>query len=89
MISKDVMIPSDELTNDQRGDCMTTRPYPSFLVYIDTGNQFRWRLQATNHRTIADSAESYHNYADCISAIGLIKTPHPVWQTQDVTNRVK
>ena len=65
---------------------MATRPYPSFLIYFDKQGQFRWRLQATNHRTIADSAEAYHNFKDCRDAISLIKSPHPVWQTKDVTD---
>lgn len=68
---------------------MANRPYPSFLVYFDAQRQYRWRLQAANHRTIADSAEAYHNYSDCISAIGLIKSPHEVWQTQEVTNATR
>ena len=67
---------------------MATRPYPSFLLYIDANDQFRWRLQAANQRTIADSGEGYHNYADCRAAIDLIKSPHPVWRTQAVTDRV-
>lgn len=67
---------------------MTTRTYPSFLIYLDKQDQFRWRLQAANHRTIADSGEGYHNYKDCRSAISLIKSPHPVWRTNEVTERV-
>lgn len=65
---------------------MATRPYPSFLIYFDTAGYSRWKLQAANHRIIADSGEGYHNFKDCRDAIGLIKSPHPVWQTQDVTN---
>lgn len=34
--------------------------------------QWRWRLRAANHETIA-SGESYINKADCLHAIGLIK----------------
>ena len=67
---------------------MANRPYPSFLIYIDADGQFRWRLQAANHLTIADSAEGYHNYDDCRHAIGLIKSPHPVWRTGDVSDAV-
>ena len=67
---------------------MAIRPYPSFLIYFDKDRQFRWRLQASNHRTIADSAEAYHNYGDCRSAITLIQSPHPIWRTQDVSDAV-
>lgn len=66
---------------------MATRPFPSFLIYFDDAGEFRWRLQATNHLTIADSGEGYHNYADCKHAIGLIKSPHPIWRTKDVADR--
>ena len=34
--------------------------------------QWRWRLRAGNHETIA-SGESYVNKADCVHAISLIK----------------
>lgn len=34
--------------------------------------QWRWRLRAGNHETIA-SGESYMNKADCVHAIDLIK----------------
>ncbi len=68
---------------------MATRPYPSFLIYLDEQDQFRWRLQAANHKTIADSAEGYHNYKDCRDAISLIESPHPVWRTAEVTKLVE
>lgn len=35
--------------------------------------QFRWRLVASNNKIIANSGESYHNRADCIAAIELVK----------------
>jgi uncharacterized protein YegP (UPF0339 family) len=44
-----------------------------FTIYVDTNRQFRWRLQAGNHRIIANSGEAYHNRADCLSAIALVK----------------
>lgn len=37
--------------------------------------QWRWRLRAANHETIA-SGESYVNKADCVHAIKLIKGTH-------------
>ena len=44
-----------------------------YQIYKDTAGYFRWRLRAENNRIIADSAESYHNAADCRWAIGLVK----------------
>lgn len=67
---------------------MANRPYPSFLIYLDAAKQFRWRLEAANYKTIADSAESYHNYDDCVHGIELIKSPHEIWQTQEVTDKI-
>jgi uncharacterized protein YegP (UPF0339 family) len=71
------------------GIIMASRTYPSFLVYLDADQHFRWRLQAANHRNIANSGEGYFNYQDCLDAIGLIRSPHPIWQTQDVTNALR
>lgn len=45
-----------------------------YLLYTDVNRQWRWRLVvAGNGRIIANSGEGYHNKADCISAINLVK----------------
>lgn len=46
----------------------------SFWIYKDLSNQWRWRLRSANNRVIADSAESYWNKNDCLSAIDLVKS---------------
>ena len=46
----------------------------TYVMYRDTTTQWRWRLVASNGRTIADSAESYHNKADCLAGIDLVKS---------------
>jgi uncharacterized protein YegP (UPF0339 family) len=53
-----------------------------FTIYVDVNHQWRWRLRAANHRVIADSAESYYNKTDCLSAISLVKSAHsaPVYE---------
>lgn len=53
-----------------------------YYIYHDRSGQWRWRLLATNNRIIADSAESYHNKADCLSAIALVKRSNtaPVYE---------
>jgi uncharacterized protein YegP (UPF0339 family) len=43
-----------------------------FQIYSSDG-QYRWRLLAANNRNIANSGEAYHNKADCLAAIGLVK----------------
>jgi uncharacterized protein YegP (UPF0339 family) len=53
-----------------------------FFLYKDTTNQWRWRLVSENHKTIADSAESYWNKADAQHGIGLVKGAYnaPVYE---------
>jgi len=65
---------------------MANRPYPSFLIYKDNKGEFRWRYQAANHRTIADSGEGYNNLADCEHGIELVKQSRnsEVWETDEV-----
>jgi len=54
----------------------------NYFVYQDAARQWRWRLRAANGRIIADSGEAYHNRADCLAAIALVKrsAPTPVRQ---------
>jgi uncharacterized protein len=46
----------------------------TYEYYQDTKKEWRWRLRADNNKTIADSAESYHNKNDCLAAIDLVKS---------------
>ena len=43
-----------------------------FVYYQDAMRQWRWQLRAANNEIIA-SGESYHNEADCLHAIALVK----------------
>jgi uncharacterized protein YegP (UPF0339 family) len=45
----------------------------TYWIFKDASNQWRWHLTADNNRIIATSGESYHNKADCLTAIGLVK----------------
>lgn len=67
---------------------MAARPYPSFLIYLGEDDQFYWRFQTSNHKTTADGSEGYNNYADCRAGILFLKSPYPIWRTQEVANRV-
>lgn len=49
----------------------------SFTIFKDTAGQFRWRLKASNGRTIADSGEGYLNKADCQAGIRLVQSGAP------------
>ena len=65
---------------------MTSRPYPSFLIYKDTKGEFRWRLQASNTKTIADSGEGYRNLSDCEHGVSLVQKSgdYAIWEDEDV-----
>ncbi|MEK6225571.1 MAG: DUF1508 domain-containing protein [Chloroflexota bacterium] len=49
--------------------------------------EYIWRLRANNGRIVADSAESYHNRADCESGINIVKREAPMAPIQDLTAR--
>ena len=68
-----------------------TRPYPSFLTFIDDRGEFRWRYQAANAKVIADSGEGYKELADCEHGIALVQASanSPIWEMPDVTKRRK
>ena len=44
-----------------------------FQMYQDNRNEWRWRLKAANHETIAISSEGYVRKSDCLHAIDLVK----------------
>jgi len=44
-----------------------------YHVYRDSMSQWRWYLLAANNRKIANAGEGYHNKADCIAAVNLVK----------------
>lgn len=44
-----------------------------FWKYKDVQGYWRWALEASNGKKIANSGEGYHNESDCDHAIGLVK----------------
>jgi uncharacterized protein YegP (UPF0339 family) len=52
---------------------MRRRSEMKYKVYKDKAGEWRWRLVAANGRTVADSGEGYHNKADCLAGIELVK----------------
>jgi uncharacterized protein YegP (UPF0339 family) len=44
-----------------------------YVIYRDAARQYRWRYVASNGKTIADSAEAYHNKSDCERGIEIMK----------------
>lgn len=65
---------------------MTTRPFPSYLLFKDQAGEFRWHYQAANGKIIADSGEGYKNLADCEHGVALMKASanSEIWETDDV-----
>lgn len=57
-----------------------------YRVYKDISGFWRWTLYAANNRKIANSGEGYHNKADALSAISLVKgaSTAPVYEAQPV-----
>ncbi|RYE02532.1 MAG: DUF1508 domain-containing protein [Sphingomonadales bacterium] len=53
-----------------------------YKIYIAQNRQWAWRYVSANGRTIADSAETYHNKADALNGIALMKASHtsPVYE---------
>ncbi len=62
-----------------------SRPFPSYWIYRDQRNEWRWRYDASNGLTIAVSSESYKNKADCMRGIEIMKASASgeVWGTRD------
>ncbi len=44
----------------------------TFWLYRDANTQWRWYLQSSNGKKIANPGEGYFNKADCIHAINLV-----------------
>lgn len=44
-----------------------------YYVFVGRDGQWHWHLQSANNRIIANSGEGYHNKADCLAAIQLVK----------------
>ncbi len=56
-----------------------------FEVYRDAGGGYRWRLQDTNNKIIADSAEDYSTKQKCLDGIEDVKDCVPNARTNDKT----
>ena len=67
---------------------LATRTYPSYWIYRDTRNEFRWSYEASNGLTIAVSSEGYKRKADCLRSIEIMKgsTHSPIWWPADIAN---
>jgi uncharacterized protein len=48
-----------------------------FDVYKDKAGQWRWKLVASNGKTIAESGEGYLEKKDCLDGIASVKKHAP------------
>jgi len=57
------------------------RTYPSYWIYRDNRNEWRWTYEASNGKTIAVSSEGYVKKADCERGIEIMKASYAsgVW----------
>lgn len=46
----------------------------TFYIYRDRRLEWRWYLEASNGRTIADSGEGYKTKRACLNGIRLVKS---------------
>jgi uncharacterized protein len=67
---------------------MAQRPYPSYWMYKDNKNEWRWSYEASNGETIAVSSEGYKKRSDCQRGIDIMKASSnsPVWMPTDLLN---
>ncbi|WP_353645933.1 DUF1508 domain-containing protein [Mesorhizobium sp. WSM2239] len=65
------------------------RPYPSFWMYKDNQDQWRWTYHARNGEAIAVSSEAYVRRVDCRRSIALMQesAPAPVWLPTDLSGQ--
>ncbi len=67
---------------------MANRPYPSYWMYKDNRNEWRWTYEASNAKTIAVSSEGYKKRSDCERSIEIMKASKdsPVWMPSELVN---
>ena len=67
---------------------MATRDYPSYWMYKDNRNEWRWRYDASNTETIAVSSEGYKKKSDCQRGIDIMKASYnsSVWMPSELVN---
>jgi uncharacterized protein len=59
-----------------------------FELYKDEDGEYRWRLQAGNNKTIADSAEGYNTKAGAEEGIRDLQRIAPTAPVNDKSSRV-
>jgi uncharacterized protein YegP (UPF0339 family) len=60
---------------------MTERSFPSYRLFRDDRNRWRWRYDLRNGETIAVSSDSYSSREECEQMVGALRSSlnAPVW----------
>ena len=61
----------------------------TFEVYADKSGEFRWRLLATNGKSIATSGEGYTEKRGCLRGIEIVRELAPGAKVDDQTVAAK
>ena len=59
----------------------------AFTIYRDKAGEFRWRLEGSNDRIIAESPEGYKNRSDCRDEVDRVRRDAPVADVIDETQK--
>ncbi|MBX3575179.1 MAG: DUF1508 domain-containing protein [Mesorhizobium sp.] len=67
---------------------MAQRTYPSYWLYKDNRDEWRWSYEASNGETIAVSSEGYKRRVDAERGIAIMKASanSPVWWPANLAN---
>jgi len=67
---------------------MAERTYPSYWLYKDNRDEWRWTYEASNGKTIAVSSEGYKKRSDCERGIEIMKasSSSPTWFPSHLLN---
>jgi len=66
---------------------MATRTFPSYRLYRDTRNRWRWRYERDRNEPLAVSPDSYASREECESMVRQLRSPAevPLWiDTRDL-----
>lgn len=60
---------------------MTARSFPSYRLFKDNRNRWRWRYDVSEDETIAVSSDSYDSRHDCEQAVTVLRASihAPLW----------
>lgn len=60
---------------------MSSRPFPSFRLYKDHRDRWRWRYERSEHEPLAVSPDGYESRVECEQMVALLRrsVDAPIW----------